>query len=93
MRCHSSLSRHTKGRQFCHRDTGMTDLSDLTNDSLRDHGRAFLLELERRLDIHGLSRQLRRTKLAHAILTDVEDDIYAGGELASSSRSGGEPKD
>jgi hypothetical protein len=59
--------------------------SSLTNDDLRDDLRAGLLEVETRLETHGLTRQLRRVKVAHALLYDVEGDVHAGGELASRS--------
>lgn len=63
----------------------MTDKSELTNDDLRDDIRAGLLEAESRLEVHGLNRLLRRVKVAHALLYDVEVDVHAGGELAARS--------
>lgn len=63
----------------------MADKSILTNDELRDETRDCLLEIESRLEVHGLSRQLRRVKAAHALLGDVEGSVHAGGELASRS--------
>lgn len=59
--------------------------SSLTNDDLRDDLRESLLEVERRLETHGLARQLRHVKVAHALLAGVEDDVHAGGELAARS--------
>lgn len=63
----------------------MADKSTLTNDELRDETRDCLLEIESRLAVHGLSRQLRRTKAAHALLGDVEGSVHSGGELAARS--------
>lgn len=63
----------------------MTDKSTLTNDDLRDDLRASLLEVESRLEVHGLTKLLRRVKMAHTILGDVEDVVHSGGELAGRS--------
>lgn len=63
----------------------MTDKTELTNDDLRDELRACLLEVESRLEVHGLTRLLKRVKTAHALLTDVEGSVHDGGELAARS--------
>lgn len=63
----------------------MTDKSALTNDDLRDDLRASLLEVESRLEVHGLTKLLRRVKMAHTLLSDVEGAVHSGGELAERS--------
>lgn len=68
------------------------DLTQLPNDEYRNGLQAYLLEGERRIEADGrYAKQLRRFKWAHAVLSDVEDDLFDAGHLAA--RSGNEGKD
>lgn len=63
------------------------DLSNLTNDELRDHVRAGIHEAEKRLT----GRRLKTLKLIHALAEQIEQDSVTSGDV--SLRSDGGPKD
>lgn len=63
------------------------DLNNLTNDQLRDHLRAGMLEWEARVS----GRALRRAKLVHALMEQAEEIAHEEGDIQA--RSGGEGKD
>ena len=61
---------------------------DLTNDQLQSTTRECLVEIERRLSLIDRPRLLARVKRAHAVLSDVEQDLHSDGQVASLSIGG-----
>jgi hypothetical protein len=63
----------------------MADLSNLTDDGLRDHIRAGILEAESRLERRGALRLLARLRRLHGLLQDFEGDAHEAGHLVALS--------
>lgn len=64
----------------------MANLSALSNDQLQAETRERLVEIERRLE--SRPRLLRRALKAHALLSTVEKELHAKGQVSALSIGG-----